>query len=177
MEGVLLTIEYAFTIWDIHKIYFEVPEYNLAAMARDLDAYAVREGVLTDHLYFRERRWNMSVYAISRLRWRELKDSNILVRRALCLERQDRDEAAESLFLDLDAFIDWVRTTLEISVAVTPDTHLSELNIDSLSMLELEAGLVEHAHNPVIGSAVGWDTTIREAYLLLCEASSMPTAR
>jgi hypothetical protein len=71
LAGAVLFVDYVFSCFELHKLYLEVPEYNLhqvAGIARLLR----QEGTLIDHLLADQRRWDMHVFGLDRLRWAEL---------------------------------------------------------------------------------------------------------
>ena len=186
-EGLSLFLEYLFTIWDFHKIYFEIPEYNLEFVANSVAVYAVQEGSLSDHLYYSGRYWSMAIFSMTRERWEHLKSTNSSVRR--CLGRLATSSSRRSgercssysndSLLDIDEFIEKISKDLGISaVDLKPDTLWSLSGIDSLTMVELETILDE-----MVGGAVGWEeepspnSSVRDTYLRYCELSQFPTVR
>jgi len=63
-EGILLLVEYVFDHFAFHKVYFDVPEYNLSLM---VGANLLKEeGIMRDHFFFAGRRWDNHVMAIYR---------------------------------------------------------------------------------------------------------------
>jgi RimJ/RimL family protein N-acetyltransferase len=76
LEGIVsdaaaLTINFAFAMWRIRKLYFHTHETGLSGLGFDGDyAAAVREeAVFPDHLYFQGKLWDMHVFAIYRDKW------------------------------------------------------------------------------------------------------------
>jgi hypothetical protein len=69
MIGVALFLRYAFTCWNLRKLYLELPEYNYAQFASGLDRVFRVEGRLREHYYFGGERWDQIVLAIYREQW------------------------------------------------------------------------------------------------------------
>jgi RimJ/RimL family protein N-acetyltransferase len=66
-----LFIEYVFTIWGFHKLYLELPEFNLSQFASGVGSYFVEEGRLREHSFHGDRMWDEVILALYRDRWRE----------------------------------------------------------------------------------------------------------
>lgn len=69
--GCALLFEYAFTCWDFHKLYFELPEYNLSQFGSGLGRYFELEGRLREHSYYAGRQWDELILALYRENWLE----------------------------------------------------------------------------------------------------------
>lgn len=70
-EGFLLFANYLFAVWDLRKIYVEIPEFNVQqAVARDSKLFEV-EACFKGHHYYDGRHWDKYVWAIHRDRWLE----------------------------------------------------------------------------------------------------------
>lgn len=70
MFGLALFIEYVFTCWAFHKLYFEVAEYNAHQFQSGIGRLFELEGRLREHLWYGERRWDQLMLAIYRQSWR-----------------------------------------------------------------------------------------------------------
>lgn len=71
VQATLLFLEYLFATWPFHKVYFEVPEYNLDWISKSVRGFLQQEGVLREHLWYGDRRWNVGIYAVYRSDWYE----------------------------------------------------------------------------------------------------------
>jgi hypothetical protein len=71
MLGAALFIEYVFTCWDFHKLYLELPEYNLVQFERGFDDLFVTEARLRSHVWYDGRLWDQVIMALYRDTWRE----------------------------------------------------------------------------------------------------------
>jgi hypothetical protein len=69
MFGVALFIEHVFRCWDFHKLYLEVPEYNVSQLASGVGRLFALEGRLREHLWYDGRRWDQIVLALYRETW------------------------------------------------------------------------------------------------------------
>ena len=69
--GTGLLIDHAFDLWNLRKIYFEVPEYNLDQLG-GLAKLTVEEGRLRDHEEMHGRHWDHFIYALYQERWPEI---------------------------------------------------------------------------------------------------------
>lgn len=76
MEGIVtdsaaLTINFAFAMWRIRKVYFQTHETSLSCLGFDGDyaSAAAEEAVFPDYLYFQGKLWDMHVFAIYRAQW------------------------------------------------------------------------------------------------------------
>jgi len=72
IEGIALFIEYLFDHFDLHKIYAELPEYNLGLLDGLVGTLFVEEGRLVGHYRYAERRWDLHILALYRPAWEEL---------------------------------------------------------------------------------------------------------
>ena len=70
VEAAILFGEYLFTFFALRKLYAEVYEFNQFSIATLESAGFTREGVLREHLWFRDRYWDMYQYALYRKDWR-----------------------------------------------------------------------------------------------------------
>ncbi|WP_218952244.1 GNAT family N-acetyltransferase [Amycolatopsis anabasis] len=70
-DAAALTVNFAFAMWRIRKVYFQTHEADLTGLGFTGEyASAVRqEAVLPDHLYFQGKLWDMYVHAIYREEW------------------------------------------------------------------------------------------------------------
>lgn len=66
MEAAILLLDYAFRNWNLRKIYFELPEFNLAQLRSAVGKYLVEEGRLIDHEVFGGRSWDLITLALYR---------------------------------------------------------------------------------------------------------------
>jgi hypothetical protein len=62
-------ISLAFRTWPFHKIYFEVPEFNLDQFVSGSERYFTVEGRMADHFWFDGRRWDQIILAVYRESW------------------------------------------------------------------------------------------------------------
>lgn len=72
-DATLLTVNYAFAMWNIRKVYFETTD----ASSGDFGAMLEKppEATLNDYIFFRGRLWDLKVYALTRDEWeKELYD-------------------------------------------------------------------------------------------------------
>jgi hypothetical protein len=65
-EATIIFINYCFTVYNLRKLYFEVPEYNHPQFASAMGKFCREEGRLGEHLYYDGRYWDRYVYAIYR---------------------------------------------------------------------------------------------------------------
>ncbi|MFF4616658.1 hypothetical protein [Nonomuraea jabiensis] len=72
-DAAVLTINFAFAMWRIRKVYFQTHEEGLASLGFSGErALLVRqEATLADHLYFQGRTWDMHIHSIRREQWDE----------------------------------------------------------------------------------------------------------
>lgn len=70
-DAAALTVNFAFAMWRIRKVYFETHEADLSELGFTGEyATVVREeAVLPDHLYFQGKLWDQHVHAIYREQW------------------------------------------------------------------------------------------------------------
>lgn len=67
LEGLFLLLEHAFKTWNLRKIYFEVPEFNLDQfVSATRRGYVVEEGRLRDHETLLGRSWDLVFLAMYR---------------------------------------------------------------------------------------------------------------
>lgn len=57
---------YLFRVFNLRKLYFEIPEYNLAMVANNLGGLLRQEGRLVDHTYYDGRYWDRVILAVHR---------------------------------------------------------------------------------------------------------------
>jgi RimJ/RimL family protein N-acetyltransferase len=77
-EAAALLLGYAFSIWPLRKVYFEVPEYNMPSLASAIGGPLLEEGVLAEHVFHGGRYWDMHLLSVSRAAagpWLQLHDS------------------------------------------------------------------------------------------------------
>jgi hypothetical protein len=67
--GLAVFLRYVFACWDFHKLYMELPEYNLEQFGSGLGRLFEEEGRLRDHYWFDGQRWDQIVLALYRDRW------------------------------------------------------------------------------------------------------------
>ncbi len=77
MFGAALFLEYVFRGWSFRKLYFELPEFNLAQFSRGVNRLFVEEGRLREHLYYDGRFWDKVILALYRTTW-EAQSKRIL---------------------------------------------------------------------------------------------------
>ena len=68
-EAALLTINYAFAMWNIRKIYYRASGASLPSIGGIVIDLARKEGLLPGHQYFRGQLWDMHIFAIYREQW------------------------------------------------------------------------------------------------------------
>lgn len=86
MLGGALFVEYVFTCWNFHKLYLELPEYNLSQIASGLNRLFVIEARKREHLYYGGRRWDELTLALYRDTWMQ-QSKTILAAEAQALQR------------------------------------------------------------------------------------------
>ncbi|MFC4534473.1 GNAT family N-acetyltransferase [Sphaerisporangium dianthi] len=69
-EAGILTINYAFATWNIHKVYIRTTRASIPSMGLSINLLA-EEGVLRDHLYFQGTLWDLHIFAMYREKWME----------------------------------------------------------------------------------------------------------
>ncbi len=69
--GCAMFFNYVFTCWDFHKLYMEVPEYNLPQFETGLGRYFEVEARLREHSFYGGRMWDQLILALYRDTWRE----------------------------------------------------------------------------------------------------------
>ncbi len=67
--GLALFLRHVFDCWDLHKLYMELPEYNLEQFASGLGRRFQEEGRLRDHYWFGGERWDQVLLALYRDEW------------------------------------------------------------------------------------------------------------
>jgi RimJ/RimL family protein N-acetyltransferase len=67
--GIGLGVNYAFTCWNLRKLYMEVPEYNYSQFASSAARWCEIEGHLRGHWYFDGQLWDVLTLALYRDRW------------------------------------------------------------------------------------------------------------
>lgn len=68
-EACIFTINYAFAMWNLRKVYFHTTEASLGSLGQALSRVAQQEAVLPEYQYFRGRLWDLYIYAIHRSEW------------------------------------------------------------------------------------------------------------
>lgn len=66
IEALLVFIRYVFATYNLRKLYFEVPEYNLSAFSSTVDWLLRREGRLKEHTFYQGRFWDRHILALYR---------------------------------------------------------------------------------------------------------------
>ncbi|MGO9955502.1 MAG: GNAT family N-acetyltransferase [Solirubrobacteraceae bacterium] len=79
MLGGALFIEYVFNCWDFHKLYLEVPEFNMSQIASGVGRLFAVEGRKRDHTFYGGRRWDEYTLALYRDTWRALAESRAVL--------------------------------------------------------------------------------------------------
>jgi RimJ/RimL family protein N-acetyltransferase/acyl carrier protein len=74
LEGLGLTVNYAFEVLDLLKLYAEVVDFNYAAFASGAGRFFVEEGLLLDYEYAHGRHWPVHVLGLHRDRFVQLRD-------------------------------------------------------------------------------------------------------
>ncbi|MEU4806645.1 GNAT family protein [Actinosynnema sp. NPDC023587] len=69
-EGLVLTMNYGFAVYDVGKMIVRTTEASFSGIGEEFDAEG-REGVLPDHLYFRGGLWDLHCFAMRRAEWEE----------------------------------------------------------------------------------------------------------
>ena len=70
VEGFFLFINHLFSRWDLRKIYFEVPAFNLAQFS-GLERFAEREATLREHLYRNGAYWDKHIFSLRADQWNQ----------------------------------------------------------------------------------------------------------
>jgi len=68
-EGILLAIDYAFTVWNFRKLYFETAEYNVDNFGSAVEKYLCEESRLVGHDFLMDRYWDRVTYSLWRETW------------------------------------------------------------------------------------------------------------
>jgi RimJ/RimL family protein N-acetyltransferase len=71
--GFALFVDYVFAMWNFHKLYMELPSYNLPQFGSARGRYLDEEGRLRDHLYIGGERHDQVILALHRSKWMEMK--------------------------------------------------------------------------------------------------------
>jgi RimJ/RimL family protein N-acetyltransferase len=66
IEGLAVFLRYLFATYSLRKVYFEVPEYNVAQFASVLRRYAKQEGRLEEYDYYDGRYWDSLILSVDR---------------------------------------------------------------------------------------------------------------
>jgi RimJ/RimL family protein N-acetyltransferase len=72
LEGVALFIDYAFTCWDLRKLYLEASALSLAEFGSGINFMFEEEGRLRAHRYFGGKYWDQYLLALYRETWEEI---------------------------------------------------------------------------------------------------------
>lgn len=70
-EGAFVMVQYLFDHFNLRKLYFDVPEYNLTLFSQSPGSLLVEEGRLIDHYYYGDRYWDRVTFALYRSTWDE----------------------------------------------------------------------------------------------------------
>lgn len=144
-EAAGLLINWAFDEFDLHKIWIEAAEFNLAQFA-SLTTVADIEGRLTNFDFWRGRFWDVLILSINRQRWDE-RHRGVLERRADPVGAgasvrlsQDDIEALLEDFLPLDSLgtvevLSDLEERLDQPLDVTILSGLDELNAHDAATL------------------------------------------
>ena len=65
-ESMLIFLDFLFATWDFHKLYFELPSFNIEHIESAIGTLLIEEGRLREHIYYAGKRWDMMTYAIYR---------------------------------------------------------------------------------------------------------------
>lgn len=70
-DAVALTVNFAFSMWRLHKVYLHshVPDPGSVGFGDDRATLARYQAVLPDHAYFQGRLWDLHVFAVHRSVW------------------------------------------------------------------------------------------------------------
>jgi len=74
MSATLLFLDYAFANWRFRKLYFDVPEYNLAQFGSALRSHLETEARLKEHNFAAGRFWDRYTLSLFRERWEEIRE-------------------------------------------------------------------------------------------------------
>jgi RimJ/RimL family protein N-acetyltransferase len=74
IEGFFVFVQYLFDHFNFHKLYVEVPEYNLSLFTGGPGALLTVEGRLRDYFYWGDRMWDMYFLALHREAWESVAD-------------------------------------------------------------------------------------------------------
>lgn len=69
---VCLLLRYVFAIYPFRKVYFESPEFAVRDFRTALGKLLAVEGVLTDHLYYAGRHWDMYILSMTATHWADV---------------------------------------------------------------------------------------------------------
>lgn len=83
-EGLILLVNYCFSVWNFRKLYAETNEYNISGVSKLRERLFVEEGRFGSHEFYAGRWWDKIIFAAYKERWNELRSS--LLRGALPLE-------------------------------------------------------------------------------------------
>jgi len=72
MVALLLFIRYTFDNWNLRKVYFEVPEYNLSQFDSAIGRYLDQEARMVDHQFANGRYWDSLTLSLFRDKWHRL---------------------------------------------------------------------------------------------------------
>lgn len=64
VEAVALFTNFLFMTWNLRKIYFEVPEYNMEWIVNSVGSILTEEGRLRGHSYYARRWWDKIILAV-----------------------------------------------------------------------------------------------------------------
>jgi hypothetical protein len=71
LQGLALFTDFLFATWNFHKLYMEVPAYNMQQFASGVGRYLEIEGRFKEHLSYAGRRWDLLMLALYRERWQQ----------------------------------------------------------------------------------------------------------
>lgn len=155
-HGVALLWESLFANFDLHKLYAEVPEYNMDQFRSVTRSLLSVEARLTQHVFWNARRWDQYTLALSRQRWDEWRPvildvvhgtpfrqtSNHIRPTRTWPNPADPNTGHRAVkVLDADEFLDALRS--EFEGELDPDRIdlrarlIDDLELDSLQVLRL----------------------------------------
>ncbi|WP_161626423.1 GNAT family N-acetyltransferase [Nocardiopsis xinjiangensis] len=75
-EAVFLTVNYAFAMFRVDRLITQTTEASSASFGLSF-SQSDKDGVLSDHLYFRGRPWDLHTFHIDRADWEALIDTDL----------------------------------------------------------------------------------------------------
>lgn len=68
-EAALLTVNYAFAMWNIRKVFFRATSASTASLGGTMAGMARQEAVFPEHIFFQGQLWDVSYFAVYRQQW------------------------------------------------------------------------------------------------------------